>query len=84
VKDLPVLGKVELLVDPDTVVAMVAPPRSEEELAELETEVKEDVTKVEGVVKEEKPEEAGETGEEEKEEVKAEKKEKEIKEEKAK
>ncbi len=57
VKDLGVLDKVELLIDPETVVAMVSPPRSEEELAELEAEVKEDVTQVEGVVKEEKPEE---------------------------
>ncbi len=53
VKDLPVSEKVEILIDPETVVAMVSPPRSEEELAELETEVQEDVTKVEGVVKEE-------------------------------
>jgi len=74
VKDFSVSDKVELLADPDTVVAMVAPPRSEEELAELETEIKEDVTQVEGVVKEEKPEEAGEIGAEEKEEVKAEEK----------
>lgn len=57
VKDLKVSEKVELLIDPETVVAMVSPPRSEEELAELEAEVKEDVTQVEGVVKEEKPEE---------------------------
>ena len=55
VKDLPVSDKVELLADPENVVAMVTEPRSEEEMAELETEVKEDVTKVEGVVKEEKP-----------------------------
>lgn len=55
VKDLKVLEKVELLVDSETVVAMVSPPRSEEELAELETEVKEDVTQVEGVVKGEEP-----------------------------
>ena len=54
VKDLPVSDKVELLADSENVVAMVTEPRSEEELAELETEVKEDVTKVEGVVKEEK------------------------------
>lgn len=57
VKDLSVSEKVEVLIDLETVVAMVLPPRSEEELAELETEVKEDVTQVEGVVKEEKPEE---------------------------
>ena len=74
VKDLPVSDKVELLVDPENVVAMVTEPRSEEELAELETEVKEDVTQVEGVVKEEKPDEAGEAGDEEKAEEKKEKK----------
>jgi large subunit ribosomal protein L25 len=75
VKDLPVSEKVEILVEPETVVAMVAPPRTEEELADLETEVKEDVTKVEGVVKEEetpaegeekKPEEKKENVEEKK------------------
>jgi large subunit ribosomal protein L25 len=80
VKDLPVSDKVELLVDPENVVAMATEPRSEEELAELETEVKEDVTKVEGVVKEEKPEEAGEAGDGEK----AKEKKEEVKEEKAK
>lgn len=66
VKDLPVSEKVEIQIDPETVVAMVAPPRSEEELADLETEVKEDVTQVEGVVKEEKPEEGKEEVEGEK------------------
>src|SRR4030042_246019 len=60
IKDLGVSDKVEVLVDPETVVAMAAPPRSEEELAELETEVKEDVTQVDGVVKEEGA--AGEAG----------------------
>jgi len=63
IKDLPVSDKVEVLAEPETVVAMVSEPRSEEELAELETEVKEDITQVEGVMKEEKPEE-GEAGEE--------------------
>jgi len=57
VKDLPVPQKVEIMIDPETVVAMVAKPRSEEELAELETEVKADVTQIEGVVKEETTEE---------------------------
>jgi large subunit ribosomal protein L25 len=65
VKDLPVSDKVELLVDSENVVAMVSKPRSEEELAELETEVKEDVTKVEGVVKEEKSAKEEKSGEEE-------------------
>jgi large subunit ribosomal protein L25 len=66
VKDLPISENVELLVDPETVVAMVSPPRTDEEMAELETEVKEDVTKVEGVVKEEAPVEGEEAKPEEK------------------
>lgn len=65
VKDLSVSDKVELLVDAETVVAMVSPPRTEEELAELEGEVKEDVTQVEGVIKEEQPEEDAEKKKEE-------------------
>jgi large subunit ribosomal protein L25 len=86
VKDLKVSDRVELLVDPETVVAMVSPPRSEEELAELETEVKEDVTEVEGVVKEEKPAEGeeaeGEAKVEERKEEETMKKEKKEKEDK--
>jgi large subunit ribosomal protein L25 len=66
VKDLPISEKVELSVDLDNVVAMVAPPRTEEELADLETEVKEDVSKVEGVIKEEKTEEVTEEAKEKK------------------
>jgi hypothetical protein len=57
---------VELSIDPENVVAMVAAPRTEEELADLETEVKEDVTKVEGVVKEETSEEISEETKEKK------------------
>lgn len=72
VKDLPVSEKVEVLVDAETVVAMVSEPRSEEELADLETEVKEDVTKVEGVVKEEEAAEGEGTKPEEKSEEKKE------------
>ncbi len=52
VKDLLFPDKVETLIDPETVIAMVSPPRTEEELAELEGEVKEDVSQVEGVEKE--------------------------------
>jgi large subunit ribosomal protein L25 len=78
VKDLPIPEKVEVSIDPETVVAMVSEPRSEEELADLEKEVKEDVTQVEGVVKEEKPED-GEGGGEEKKEEKAEEKKEEKK-----
>jgi len=55
VKDLKVSSKVELDVEPETVVALVTPPRTEEELASLEEKVEADVTKVEGVVKEEAP-----------------------------
>ncbi|MFA4817639.1 MAG: 50S ribosomal protein L25 [Parcubacteria group bacterium] len=53
VKDLKISKGVEVKDDPETVVALVTPPRSEEELSELEEKVVEDVTKVEGVVKEE-------------------------------
>lgn len=52
VKDISI-QKVEIDLDPETVIASVAPPRSEEELSQLDTKVEEDVTKVEGVVKEE-------------------------------
>jgi len=64
-KDLEISDKVEIEIDPETVIALVAPPRSEEELSELEQKVEEDVTKVEGVIKEtpegEAPSEAVET-----------------------
>lgn len=73
VKDLPIPDKVEVSVDPATVVAMVSPPRTEEELAELEAEVKEDVTQVEGVEKEEAPAEGEEAAEKKEEETKEEK-----------
>jgi len=53
--DLKVSDKVELDIDPETVVALVTPPRTEEELAQLEEKVDADVTKVEGVVKPEAP-----------------------------
>jgi large subunit ribosomal protein L25 len=52
VKDLNIPERVELLTDPETVIVSVQEPRTEEELSELETKVEEDVTKVEGVVKE--------------------------------
>ena len=50
--DLAISKKIELSIDLETVVALVAPPRSEDEMSELETKVEADVTKVEGVVKE--------------------------------
>ena len=64
-KDLKISEKVQIKIDPETVVALVAPPRSEEELAGLSEKVEEDVTKVEGVVKE-SPAESGEGKEESK------------------
>lgn len=53
VKDLAIPAKVKVEIDPETVVALVSPPRSEEELGKLDEKVEADVTKVEGVVKEE-------------------------------
>ena len=52
VKDLKVAKGVEILLDKETVIAMVSEPRSEEELAGLDQKVEEDVTKVAGVAKE--------------------------------
>lgn len=54
ISDLTVSDKVKILADPDDLVVAVTPPRSEEELKELEAApVAEDVSKVEGLVKEE-------------------------------
>jgi large subunit ribosomal protein L25 len=55
VKDLKVSDKVEITLDGDTVIALVSAPRSEESLADLDTKVEGDVSKVVGVVKEEAP-----------------------------
>lgn len=66
IADLKVSEKVKIDLDPETVVALVSPPRSEEELGKLEEKVEADVTKVEGVVKEEEKTE-GEAKETEKE-----------------
>ena len=60
VSDLKVPAGIEILDDPDEVIFLIQPPRSDEELAELEEEVKEDVESVE--VEGEKKEE-GEEGE---------------------
>lgn len=53
IKDLKLSDKVKIDIDQETVVALVTPPRSEEELEGLSEKVEEDVTKVEGVIKEE-------------------------------
>ena len=58
VSDLKVPAGIEILDDPEEVVFLVQPPRSDEELAELEEEVKEDVEAVE--VEGEKPKEGEE------------------------
>jgi len=49
IRDLAVAGKFKILAEPKEIVARVLPPRTEEELEALKEEVKEDVTKVEGV-----------------------------------
>lgn len=59
VSDLQLPKGITVLEETDAVVALVQPPRSEEELEALSEEVKEDVEAVEGVVKEE-PQEEGE------------------------
>jgi large subunit ribosomal protein L25 len=58
IRDLILPPKVELNHEPDEVVALVQPPRTEAEMDALEEDVKEDVAGVEGV--EDKPEEDGE------------------------
>jgi large subunit ribosomal protein L25 len=69
VKDLKISDKVEILQDPETIIVLVQAPRTEEELSTLDTKVEEDVTKVEGVIKE-TPAEAGAAPVEEKKEKK--------------
>ena len=53
VSDIVVPEGVEMLSDRDTVVALVERPRTDEEMASLDTKVEADVNKVEGVVKKE-------------------------------
>jgi len=52
ISDIKIPSGVEVLNDKETVIALVTPPRSEEELAKLDEKVEADVTKVEGIVKE--------------------------------
>lgn len=66
VKDLKVSEDVKIIAEPEEVIASVIPPRSEEELAELEEKPEEEVEEVEKVGEEEK-EELAETEEEKKE-----------------
>ena len=63
VKDLKVSEKVEILDDSETIIASVQEPRTQEEIESLDQKVEEDVSKVEGIVKEtpaETPEVSGE------------------------
>lgn len=53
VSDLKISDKVEIMLDGETVIALVAAPRTEAEMESLEQKVEEDVSKVAGVVKEE-------------------------------
>jgi large subunit ribosomal protein L25 len=55
VKDLKLGKGVEIKLDEETVIALVAPPRGDEELSALNEKVEADVSKVVGVVKEEAP-----------------------------
>lgn len=63
VKDLKLPNTLEVLDNKDLIIAQVTEPRSEEELKSLETEVKEDVDKVEAVEKKEEIEGGGEEAE---------------------
>lgn len=62
IKDLDISDKVEIIPELDQVIATVTPPRSDEELAQLDEAVEEDVEAVEGVKKEE-PKEGEEAAE---------------------
>lgn len=64
VADIVAPKDVTILTNPETVVAIVEAPRSEEDMAALDEKVEADVTQVEGVVKEEEP--VGEAATEEK------------------
>ncbi|MEI7621056.1 MAG: 50S ribosomal protein L25 [Candidatus Moraniibacteriota bacterium] len=55
VADLKTADLVEILLEDNTVIALVAAPRTEAEMDGLNNKVEEDVTKVAGVVKEVKP-----------------------------
>ena len=55
IKDIVLPKGVEILGDPETTVALVDAPRTEADMASLDEKVTADVTKVEGVIKEEAP-----------------------------
>jgi large subunit ribosomal protein L25 len=53
IADIAVNDKVQILLDPEMIIATVAEPRTDEELAALDEAVDADVSKVEGVVEKE-------------------------------
>lgn len=55
IADVKIPAGVKVLIAENTILASVVPPRTEEELESLKAEVVEDVSKVEGVVKQEIP-----------------------------
>lgn len=57
ISDLKISDKVTIDLDGETVVATIAAPRTQEELEGLEEKVEEDISKVEGVIKEDPKEE---------------------------
>ncbi len=67
VADIAIPPRVEVLVKPEDIVAVVEPPRSEEELKALDEKVEENVEAVQKVVAEEKSEDVVEAGAEPKE-----------------
>ena len=67
IKDLKLASGVEILGQPEEIIASVTPPRSEEELADLESKVEEDISEVKVVEKEPKAKETEEPESEEKE-----------------
>lgn len=62
VSDIPFPDTITILDDPDQVIAIVTPPRSEEELAQLEETVSEDVSAVAGAAETAPADEGEETG----------------------
>jgi len=72
IKDLNISEKVKINMDSETLVAVVSPPRSQEEIDELEAEVEADISQVDGMEEEasEGEEPATDEGETEKEEPK--------------
>lgn len=55
IKDLKLPAGVEVMTEMDTTIALIEPPRTEAEMDALNEKVEGDVTKVEGVVKEDTP-----------------------------